>query len=381
MNILLYDMGSYTCHDIIYYMKQMGHTVKPIYYHFEDRYADDLFLERFDALLHADAYDCVFSVNFFPLVARLAYEHQIPYLSWCYDSPMDERLQDSFHYDTNRIFLFDGAEALEYQAKGYSHIYHLPLAVNTARLDALSYSQEQISVYSADISFVGRLYESPLPVLLQSASDYDRGYIEGILQAQLRIYGCNLIDELIPNELLNRLNAQYRALGQTSISLNRRGLSYAIATQMTHIERIILLEELGTRYDTHFYSTDSYTFTAPVQCHGAIANATDTPGVYRHSRLNLCPTLRSIASGIPLRALDIMGCGGALLANYQIELAEHFTDGEDCILYESMEDAILKADYYLQHDEERQRIAGNGYEKVCRDFSYPDRLQRIFEEM
>ena len=103
------------------------------------------------------------------------------------------------------------------------------------------------------------------------------------------------------------------------------------------------------------------------------------PGVFRYSKLNLCPTLKSIQSGIPLRALDIMGAGGTLFSNFQPELAEYFENEQDVIMYDSMEDAFAKADFYLNHNELREKIAVNGYKKICRDFTYPDRINLMFK--
>ena len=56
------------------------------------------------------------------------------------------------------------------------------------------------------------------------------------------------------------------------------------------------------------------------------------PLIFRESKINLNITLRSITSGMPLRALDIMGAGGFLLSNYQQELAENYIDGEELVL-------------------------------------------------
>ena len=103
------------------------------------------------------------------------------------------------------------------------------------------------------------------------------------------------------------------------------------------------------------------------------------PGVFRYSKLNLCPTLKSIQSGIPLRSLDILGAGGVLFSNFQPELTEYFEDGKDLILYESIDDAFAKADFYLKHEELRREIAQNGYRRVCQAFSYPDRIRQMFE--
>lgn len=58
---------------------------------------------------------------------------------------------------------------------------------------------------------------NPLQVLLYSADDYIKGYIEGILQAQLRVYGYYFINELITNDLLDAINQSFRKIGQTTL--------------------------------------------------------------------------------------------------------------------------------------------------------------------
>ena len=379
MKILFYDMGSYTYRDFLYYLEKAGHTCKTVYYHFPDKFEDDFFCRRFDQYLREDTYDVVISVNFFPLVAKLCHEHRIKYIAWCYDSPLEDRLKEYFNYETNYIFLFDRIEATQYQAEGYTQVFHLPLAVNTERLSALTYSSAQVAAYQSDVSFVGHLYDSPLDVLLYSADPYTKGYVEGILQAQLRIYGYYFVDDLITDDLMENLNASFKSIGQSAITLKRRGLSFAIASQITHLERTFLLEQMGSLYDTRFYSTDHYEFHTPVKSCGPVKYHTEMPGVFRYSKLNLCPTLKSIQSGIPLRSLDIIGSGGVLLSNFQPELAEYFENETDVIMYDSMEDAFAKADFYLKHDNLRRKIALNGYQKICRDFSYPDRIKKIFE--
>lgn len=377
MKILFYDMGSYTYNDFIYYLKKAGHTCKTVYYHFPDKFHDDFFCGRFSQYLSQDKYDVVISVNFFPLVAGICNEYHIKYISWCYDSPLEERLENYFSYETNYIFLFDQMEVLRYQNTGYTRIFHLPLAINTKRLDSLTFSSEQITSHTSDVSFVGHLYESPLETLLYSADDYIKGYIEGILQAQLRLYGCYILDELITDDLLNVVNASFKKIGQNSLTLNHRGLSYAIATEITHLERSFLLETFNELFDTRFYTTKPCNLSNVKIC-GPVKYMDEMPCVFRYSKLNLNPTLKCIQSGIPLRALDIMGAKGVLLSNYQPELADYFEDEKDCIMYTSMEDAVAKADFYLKHDNLREQITVNGYQKVKEHFSYPERIRELF---
>ena len=46
------------------------------------------------------------------------------------------------------------------------------------------------------------------------------------------------------------------------------------------------------------------------------------PKIFRLSDVNLNISLRTIQTGIPLRVLDVLACGGFLISNYQEELAE-----------------------------------------------------------
>lgn len=52
---------------------------------------------------------------------------------------------------------------------------------------------------------------------------------------------------------------------------------------------------------------------------GAVDYYEVMPHVFKQSKINLNITLRSIQSGMPLRAWDIMGAGGFLLSNYQAD--------------------------------------------------------------
>ena len=94
------------------------------------------------------------------------------------------------------------------------------------------------------------------------------------------------------------------------------------------------------------------------------------PTVFQHSKINLNITLKTIQIGIPLRAWDILGCGGFLLTNFQQELCDFFIPGEDFVYYESPTDAIEKAAYFLAH---------NAFEKIAASHTFHHRVQSMFE--
>ncbi len=104
------------------------------------------------------------------------------------------------------------------------------------------------------------------------------------------------------------------------------------------------------------------------------------PHVFKESAVNLNITLRSIQSGISLRVLDILACEGFLLTNWQPEIEEYFAIGKELVTYDTFEDLIEKAEYYLNHPQERRAIAKAGKKKVEELFSYHNALDTIFQK-
>lgn len=137
---------------------------------------------------------------------------------------------------------------------------------------------------------------------------------------------------------------------------------------------------LQERYTLRLY-TGSYTKGIPeldAVNRGTVDYHTQMPLVFAGSRINLNISLRSIHSGIPLRVLDIMACGGFVLSNWQPEIAEYFEEGVEIVTFNSLEECMDKIAYYLAQEEERVKIAANGQKKVRELFSYQTGLERLF---
>ena len=160
----------------------------------------------------------------------------------------------------------------------------------------------------------------------------------------------------------------------------REELSFTMATQITNYERTRLLKMLSLipNVKINLFSHNRLENTSIIN-KGTATYLNEMPYVFKTNKINLNISLKCIQSGIPLRALDILGCGGFLLSNYQPELLEYFTPNVDCAVYSSMEEAKDLTDYYLKHDEERQKIARHGYETVKRLFDYDTQLKQIFD--
>lgn len=380
MKLLLYDMGTYTQRDIMATLDEMGIEYRNIVYKLKDLAQDAYFEKRVRELLERERYDAVFSVNYFPVLARLCNQEKIPYLSWSYDSPLNiPDIEQTLGLPVNRVFFFDRAECKKYWRKGYENIFHLPLAVCTQRLDTVELTEEDWKSYRTDISMVGQLYETSLPVLMQPLSEYDKGYLSAVIETQLKLYGSYFLEGAVTEELLERMNAAYAQVGQNRTTLTKSGLVVAMAKHITHMERLLLLDILSSEHEVQLYGPGTDPTLERVRWRGSADYFEMMPRIFKASKINLNVSLKCIESGIPLRALDIMGCGGFLLTNYQPEIAEHFVDGEELVMYTSLQDAAEKCRYYLAHEAERKEIAEAGYKKVQSLFGYRERLETILK--
>ncbi|WP_155840062.1 CgeB family protein [Butyrivibrio sp. MC2021] len=382
MNILLYDfLNSYIQHDLIYFLQKMGHKCNNVNYHKEvDKYNDDAFFERMEKDLKEGSYDLVLTTNFWPIVAKVCKKHNLKYVSWFFDSPPNLPTAECMEYSCNTIFFFARADYETYKKMGLDNVHYLPLAVNTERLRSV---KTDYAKYGAEISFVGKLYESMLPAFMSHMTEYQRGYLDGVVKVQLQLYGGYIVDDVVTEEFAQSVRDRYLSLSETAVQLTKKEISWAVASYVTHLERMTLLSILSKKHQLKLYTfkltEDEKSMLPDVDFCGSVNYLTEMPQVFAASKINLCPVLKANRSGIPLRALDVMGCGGFLLSSYQSELYEYFIDGEECVMYTSLEDAVEKAEFYLNNDELRKRIAGKGYEKIAGDFCYEDRILNLLK--
>ena len=319
--------------------------------------------------------DLVKCFRSFPLVAKCCEAAGIKYISWSYDAPLNvPDIEKTLGFKCNKVYLYDRLMVQEYNDKGFDNVHHLPLSVNVDRLDKIKITDNDIKKYSADISFVGQLYQSQMPLIMSAIDEYHRGFLEAVMKAQSKIYGYFLIDDVLKPEFMDKLNEI------AAFPISKEALSYAMSAQVTRDERLLFLKLLSNHYDVKLYSSENNELLSNATFMGTVGYMNEMPKVFKLSKINLNMSLRCIKSGIPLRALDIMGAGGFLMSNYQPELAEYFIDGEDYVMYESIEDMYAKVDFYLKNDELRQTIAENGHAKVKELFDYDSRIEAMLSE-
>ncbi len=315
--------------------------------------------------------DFCFSLNYFPIMAVFCHNRGLKYISLVYDSPLVNLFSYTVSFDTNEIFVFDSETVDMFRSEGLTNFKYMCLPSNLVPTEPYRPSNTFVKKdYRCDISFVGSLYNEDHNFLdrLKGLSPKTSGYIDGLIGAQSLIYGHNYIEECLTDDVIEEIQKEVKytpAFGGIE-SLSYVFSEYFINRKLTSKERIEMLTAIAKKYRLTLYSFPESNIIENAKFMGVADYYTDMPCIFRDSKINLNISLRSIKSGIPLRCIDIMACGGFLLTNYQSDMFRHFVAGEDFDYFESKEDLMNKIAYYLEHDTERRTIAKSGQEKVRR---------------
>lgn len=385
MKILFLDSPAFAKQDMIDAFTECG-VQCDLFFH--DGYNERHNLEyeqAFDESVSQDVYEFVFSFNYFPILSNCCQRHHIKYISYVYDSPLVALYSCSLINPCNYVFLFDKATYLHFKNAGIETVFYLPLAANVARLLSLKCPDDWKERLTSDVSFVGSLYNEDHNLFerLEGISDYTKGYLNGIMDAQQKIYGQFFLEELLYPDILSDMqkSVPYTPMTDGTETAAYVYANYFLARKLTSSERLSLL-----RRASHQFQLKLYTYNAPedlseAQFMGTVDHYGVMPLVFQNSLINLNITLKSIYTGIPLRCMDIMGAGGFLLTNYQTDFTDYFIPGEDYAFYECEDDFIKKIDYYLSHESERKQIADNASGKMCEFHTFTKRAQTILSTL
>lgn len=393
MHILMYRWKAYNYRDIEQTFLLLGHTVDNIEQELGSYDVSPEFERVIEEKIRGTHYDMVFTVNYFPLISNVCERTGVKYVSWTCDNPLISMYHESVFHACNYIFTFDKTNYLEFRGMGVKHIWYLPLAVDTERMDALlgapekperrkSAQDPEIQKYRGDVAFVGSLYErNSYDKIKNRLPEYLRGYFDAVMEAQLNISGANIVEPMLTTNILEQLQ-EYFQLEKSEGSFSDLGLIFqttVLGFKIAEIERRRALIELSKHYRVNVYSNSDVSDLLRIQYCGSVDYWSEMPKVFRMSKINLNFTIPNIKSGIPLRIWDVLGCGGFLLTNYQAEIPYYFKEGEDLVCFDGLEDLCEKVGYYLEHEEERKRIAWNGYHKVREKHSYIERIHTILD--
>ena len=385
MNILFYRYNSICEPDVIAVMKRLGHTVTEITEEMRNKELGARGqMNLVSAALKKQESQMVFSINFFPVVSEVCNIFHIPYVCWIVDSPVMELYSHSLRNGWNRIFLFDYALYEEFRPENPKGIFYLPLGADYARLDPLleNITKKDKEKYAAEVSFIGSLYTEKCPYNRLKEESWMKGYLDGVIQAQLKVYGYNFLEECITDEILQQFKEKvpFYQFPEKANHNDRAAMAHLyLGNKVTEQERLQLLKRVSEEFSLDLYTASDFSPLPKANYRGLARSTTEMPKIFRLSKINLNFTSKPIRTGIPLRLWDILGAGGFVLTNYQSEIPEYFEVGKDLDIFASEEELVKKIRYYLEHEEEREEIARNGYQKAKEKYSLELRVKQILQ--
>lgn len=331
-------------------------------------------------------YDYVISQNFCVSLAAACHVAKVKYVSWIYDSPQVALYTDFALFEENYIFCFDKVQTDRLKMLGIPHIFHQPLAVNSAFLSTIDFANPQKKIPPCEVSFIGQMYNSVLTAkLFKKMSISERLNFENEndpficnWQPHNTLFNCNFP---INGSLSKYINVDEYPIKNFDFDYWSKCLFNT--PYLANKERLLLLSESAKHFDTVLHTKESDMISAK-----AINNLTvlgpayeDLPyRIYKASKLNLNITLRSIESGVPQRVFDIMGAGGAVISNYQDELVSLFKPEKEIILFTSVDEFIEKSSFYLAHPTLLKNLAIAGHNRVMKEYTYEQIIPQMLDK-
>ena len=372
MKVLYYTWNEITYETCRNAMLEKGWKVDCVDYQFKSYDYDEQFMDNLREQLR-EGYDFLFSFDYFPIISTVAQENSVLYVSWIYDSPHHTLESKTLGNEFNRVFLFDLDMCTRYRKRGFTNLFYMPMAYNHNHIAKL-FEGKQLS-YKHDVTFAGAVHDNKKSNLnkIQNMPPELKGYIRGIEEAQLLIYGYDMIDELFSDEKCDEL-AKYASVDFGPLYYDCRNTIFRnfIREDISAIGRKRAIEAIAGRFSLSLYS-GKCPEDIPVKYMGYANATTELPIIFRESKININISARSILSGLPLRIIEVMGAGGFMISNYQAEMQEYFVNDKDIVWFDSQEEMLDKIGFYLENDSDREAIRQRGEQRVRQLFTY-DRL-------
>lgn len=133
------------------------------------------------------------------------------------------------------------------------------------------------------------------------------------------------------------------------------------------ITRIEALDRLFKEFPNFYYGTRNSVFPEI--------------NIFEDAALKLCQSKIvfniSIKDDINMRVFETLSTGSLLLTNWVPTLEELFKDGKHLVTYKTLDEMVEKAKYYIERDEEREKIAKAGHKEFLAHHTYKKRVEEV----
>lgn len=143
-------------------------------------------------------------------------------------------------------------------------------------------------------------------------------------------------------------------------------------------ERVKFLSAL-TDFDLHIWGNKAWQDTPLKKFYHCRPSDEEMYDIYRHSKIVInIDYHQAPIDGVNIRPFEATACG-SLLINDAVspEIFRLFKGGGEFIPFKDGEDLREKVKYYLEHEEERIKIAKAGFYRTLKDHTYFDRIKQL----
>jgi len=261
-----------------------------------------------------------------------------------------------------------------------------PVVSNPKVYKPVTLQKYDLEKYSCDVSFVhhgGKSPEQELDELLANTSDlkvrkFIKTMYEILHQRFLKGYYCywNEYDDLFKK---TEEMAKYKISSRELSDFILYHFKYVIGNRF--IRQIPLEKIAALGIDLKLYGRDweNHPRLFKYAC-GIAKNGEELNKIYNASKiiLHLQP-----ASTTNPRVFDAMASRGFLLVqylNYDLESIEnYFEENKEFVFFKDNSDLKKKVSFFLNHPEERERIAQGAYRKIIERYNYKFSMKRVME--
>jgi glycosyltransferase involved in cell wall biosynthesis len=101
------------------------------------------------------------------------------------------------------------------------------------------------------------------------------------------------------------------------------------------------------------------------------------PLIYSCSKISL--NVHRFSYIVNYRTFETLACKTFLLSDYTNELEKLFENKREIVMVNDEKEIIELAQYFLDNEEERKKIASNGYEKVIKNHTFKQRAKKVYD--
>jgi len=343
-----------------------------------------LSLEETDHIFEIYKPHFVFCINYIHKLSEWCERNNTPLLCWEIDPSIDLIECNESNPEHSYIFTYRKKNLDLFSKAGFINIHYWPLATNPQKRFPALLSEEEKEKYSSNVSFVGESMVNQSQVLfnkfLALCSSFGLNTqqcikrINNIFLEQRKDFSVFSIPDLLQDEFPELFSDPLKL---QSFIIN----PVMLLGEMAAAEKRLCYMKALEGYAINLWGDADW---QKIIGNGAVyrgeaGHHSELTKIYSGSLINIDINRIYQNDIVTMRVFDVLACGGFVLTEYTDTLKELFKIGDELDTYSSIEEMQQKVGYYLNHPSLVDQIAQKGRERILRDHTIYQRVQKMLE--